>query len=120
MKNNYNFCKLGKVEIDLEQNEKAAIFFKMLSLLEQDQEPVIVPSLEELNALMKHDLYFIAHKYISYKGKTGLFLGDFALSSKKSIFAFIKNAIEADDLRPLLLAPFFESAPEYVYTSMRT
>ncbi len=112
MRNLYKLSKLNKIECDLSNEEKEIIFFKMFDSLKDYYTRIF--SIEELSNILNAGNYFIAHKYIIYKGKKRFYNGDMAISSSQSIIEFIKEDIVDNDLRPLLIAPVFEMSPEYV------
>lgn len=114
MKNNYKFINLKKEHADFSQNEKSEIFFLMTDFITDNTVNIVSDTVTELKKILNGDLFFIAHNFVSMKGKRKIFNGDLAIAQKFDLIDFIENSIAVDDLRSFLISPIFKSEPDYV------
>ncbi|MFP1946578.1 hypothetical protein [Lonsdalea quercina] len=112
MKNNYSFNNLSEKK-PCELINKNELFLKMRNLT-MNGAISHFGSIDEIDKYLQEGSYFVIHNMVVYKGKTPFLKGLFLVTSKGSLIKFLKQSIEIDDLRDLLIAPQFVTDPLYV------
>lgn len=113
MKNLYTFKKLNRATVDTFIDE-AALFFAMHDFIGSSGRSTYLDSFEEVEMLLNKEVYYVAHDVIVRRGKALLFRGRLVASEKSNLISYLKDAISQDDLRPLLIAPVFDTSPDQV------
>jgi hypothetical protein len=112
-KNLYTFTDLKQLQLPADLNESEA-FFAMHSLCGDGQPIASFYSADEIPKVLLSNRYYVAQDLLIYKGKKAIFRGPFAMAEKEDLIPFLLHAVATDDLRPMLIAPVFDNAPNQV------
>ena len=111
--NRYAFTALNKRELSLE-TDRAEIFFAMRKLSDEADMTISLSGVDELFPLLEEELYYVSNNLVSRKGKTITFRGELVLTERKHLISFLQGALASNDLRPMLISPFFVKDPQQV------
>ncbi|MCF7749966.1 hypothetical protein KQ945_04340 [Bacillus subtilis subsp. subtilis] len=115
MKNHYTLQALVRSELSSTAEEQR-IFFLMQAVATASADFLPVADLDALaDVLAEHTCYIAPHR-VTRKGRTVIFSGRTYRATAVEVMAFLRGAAQAGDLRPLLIAPHFDTQPGQVVT----
>lgn len=102
MKSDYRLEGLKKLDLGPNENSEA-IFSLMLQPTLSGDFIQVLDSLEDLEAHLTSDYYYVAHKLIAIKGKKIIFKGALCKATRDDLTSFLDEAKASGDLRELLI-----------------
>lgn len=113
MKNHYTLQALVRAELSSREEERR-VFFLMRDAVAAGQAVLPIADVDALAGILQDERCYIAHNLVRWKGRTALFAGRTFCATAADVVAFLRAAIQAGDVRPLLIAPCFTTQPHRV------
>jgi hypothetical protein len=113
MKNPYTLQALVRAEL-ASREEEQRIYFQMRDAVVAGAPFEPIADLEALADVLQDASCYVAHNVVTWKGRTALVGGRTFLATAANVVAFLRGAMQADDVRPLLIAPCFSARPDRV------
>lgn len=113
MKHHYTFQALVRSEL-LSREEEQRIFFLMRNAVALIDEWLPINDLDALASVLRGQRCYVAHNVITRKGRAVMFSGRTCLSTTADVLAFLDDAAQAGDVRPMLVSPYFTGQPDRV------
>lgn len=113
MKNPYTLQALVRAEL-ASREEEQRIYFQMRDAVVAGAPFEPIADLEALADVLQDASCYVAHDVVTWKGRTALVGGRTFLATAADVVAFLRGAMQAGDVRPLLIAPCFSARPDRV------
>lgn len=113
MKNPYTLQALVRAEL-ASREEEQRIYFQMRDAVVAGAPFEPIANLEALADVLQDASCYVAHNVVTWKGRTALVGGRTFLATAADVVAFLRGAMQAGDVRPLLIAPCFRARPDRV------
>lgn len=113
MKNPYTLQALVRAEL-ASREEEQRIYFQMRDAVVAGAPFEPIANLDALADVLQDASCYVAHNVVTWKGRTALVGGRTFLATAANVIAFLRGAMQAGDVRPLLIAPCFSARPDRV------
>lgn len=113
MKNPYTLQALVRAEL-ASREEEQRIYFQMRDAVVAGAPFEPIADLDALADVLQDASCYVAHNVVTWKGRTALVGGRTFLATAANVVAFLRGAMQAGDVRPLLIAPCFSARPDRV------
>jgi len=113
MKNLYTLQALVRAEL-ASREEEQRIYFQMREAVAAGPPFQPIADLEALAVVLQDASCYVAHNVVTWKGRTAVFGGRTFRATAADVVAFLRGAMQAGDVRPLLIAPCFSAQPDCV------
>lgn len=113
MKKPYTLQALVRAEL-ASREEEQRIYFQMRDAVVAGAPFEPIANLEALAEVLQDASCYVAHNVVTWKGRTALVGGRTFLATAANVIAFLRGAMQAGDVRPLLIAPCFSARPDRV------
>lgn len=113
MKNEFQLARLESKVSKFEEHARQKIYFQILDVIRTGTRRFHTDSLDEVSSWLTESEYYVANESTFIKDKKRIFSGQLVVASTPSVKDYLNFAIQCNDLRTLLIAPVFETAPTY-------
>jgi len=113
MKNHYTLQALVRAEL-ASREEEQRIYFQMRDAVAAGAPFQPIADMEAMAGVLQDDNCYVAHNVVTWKGRTAVFGGRTFRATAADVLAVQRGAMQAGDVRPLLIAPCFSARPDCV------